>query len=76
MADEATHAAVTPRERSMLAALLEGESIRAAADSLGIREATARVHMRNLHAKTGTHTIGGLFAWCLDHASCCLAQNS
>jgi hypothetical protein len=45
---ESPHAHITRRERALLAALLNGRSVRAAADSMGIAASTARVHMRNL----------------------------
>lgn len=47
--------ALTPREVSVLLPMLEGKPIEAIADGLGIGLATARTHLNNLFAKTGTN---------------------
>jgi DNA-binding NarL/FixJ family response regulator len=46
-------AALTPREREVLAAVAQGLSNRAIGDLLGITERTARTHVSNLLAKLG-----------------------
>jgi DNA-binding CsgD family transcriptional regulator len=45
---------LTPAEGRLLARLLVGETLVEAAELLGIRESTARTHLSNLLAKTGT----------------------
>lgn len=46
---------LTPREVSVLLALAAGKTIDAVAEGLGIGAATARSHLNNLFAKTGTN---------------------
>lgn len=45
----------TPREVAVLMPLIEGKTIEAVADMLGISLATARTHLNRLFAKTGTN---------------------
>lgn len=52
----ATVKALTPRERSVLRLLGSGLDPARIASELGISVSTARVHVRNLHAKFGTHS--------------------
>lgn len=54
---------LTVREAEVLGALLKGIDIEGIADMLVISIATARTHIRNLHAKTDTHNLVQLLAW-------------
>jgi len=61
---EAGVAALTARERDVLACVAQGLSNRAIADELGIAERTARTHVSNILAKLGltSRTQAALFA--------------
>jgi DNA-binding NarL/FixJ family response regulator len=61
---EAGVAALTPRERDVLAGIARGLSNRAIAEELGMAERTARTHVSNILAKLGltSRTQAALFA--------------
>jgi DNA-binding NarL/FixJ family response regulator len=47
---------LTPRERTVLQGLVDGESTARLADRLAMREATVRTHVQNILAKLGVHS--------------------
>jgi DNA-binding NarL/FixJ family response regulator len=47
---------LTPREESVLAALIRGESTKAMAARMNVSPATARTHVQNVLSKLGVHT--------------------
>ena len=65
------HARFSPRQRAVLDIPLTGGSVKQVARELGMSENTACGHVRAIHTKTGTHSIGGLFAWAREHEQCC-----
>ncbi len=52
-------------EREVLRALILGGSVVAVAQNTGRNIATIRSHMKNLHAKTDTHSLVELVTWAL-----------
>lgn len=71
--ERAEHTRLTRSERQVLRALGAGEPHRQVADELGVELSTVRWHVRNLHAKTETHTPVALALWGLAHGECCAA---
>ncbi|GAB4334184.1 MAG: hypothetical protein Kow0010_21060 [Dehalococcoidia bacterium] len=43
---------------------------------LGLSWHTVRTHLRNMHQKTGTHSIQGLIGWTAQHARWCMDRVS
>ncbi|EJL51064.1 response regulator containing a CheY-like receiver domain and an HTH DNA-binding domain [Rhizobium sp. CF122] len=58
---------LTPRERDILSLLLAGKANKAIAEALGITQATAETHRKNLKKKLGIATTAGLIRYALDH---------
>jgi DNA-binding NarL/FixJ family response regulator len=58
---------ITPKEREVLAHLLEGRDTAALAEDLGISYATARTHIQNLLTKLGVHSKLELVALVVEH---------
>lgn len=58
---------LTPTERMIIAALIRAGSVRGASERGGRALATTRVHMKHIHRKTGTHSVGELIVWALRH---------
>jgi DNA-binding NarL/FixJ family response regulator len=52
---------LTPRQVAVLAAVVEGETFKAAADRCGIAVKTARVHLHHVYHKLGTRTKLGAY---------------
>ena len=69
--EDPPHATFSPRQRDVLELLLSGRAVKELARELGMSENTARGHVRMIHTKTGTHSLGGLFVWAREHATCC-----
>ena len=65
------HVHVTPRQRQVLARLLDGVTVQDVADTLQISVNTARMHIKNMHASTQTRTLHGLAIWAMRHGECC-----
>lgn len=59
--------ALTSRERDGLRVLVAGSGVKGIRDELVIAEATARTHIKNIHEKTGTHSLDQLVAWAHEH---------
>ncbi|WP_431323232.1 response regulator transcription factor [Rhizobium sp. YTU87027] len=57
---------LTPRERDILGLLLAGKANKAIAEALGISQATAETHRKNLKKKLGIATTAGLIRYALD----------
>lgn len=57
---QGAHAAITPRERDILARVATGATSREIAGALGISERTVEVHRRNLLKKLGVRRSAGL----------------
>lgn len=57
---QVAHAAITPRERDILARVATGATSREIAGALGISERTVEVHRRNLLKKLGVRRSAGL----------------
>ncbi len=62
---ESTSRLFTPAEREVLSALIRGGSVTAASQRTGRPISTTRVHMKHLHSKTETHSVGELIVWAL-----------
>jgi len=58
---------LTPRERDILGLLLAGKANKTIAEALGISQATAETHRKNLKKKLGIATTAGLIRYALDH---------
>ena len=58
---------LTPRERDILSLLLAGKANKEIAEALGITQATAETHRKNLKKKLGIATTAGLIRYALDH---------
>ncbi|KQT35283.1 hypothetical protein ASG29_04055 [Sphingomonas sp. Leaf412] len=58
---------LTPAESRLARHLLEGKSLQEAATSERIKYATARVHLRSIFSKTGTHRQGELILLLSEH---------
>jgi len=58
---------LTPRERDILSLLLAGKANKEIAEALGITQATAETHRKNLKKKLGIGTTAGLIRYALDH---------
>jgi FixJ family two-component response regulator len=56
----ARHDALTPREREVLALLLQGLRNKQSADRLGISEVTVKVHRHNVMEKMGATSLPAL----------------
>lgn len=69
MEGEASNGAdpLTPRERDILSLLLAGKANKEIAEALGITQATAETHRKNLKKKLGIATTAGLIRYALDH---------
>ncbi|MBB3396544.1 MULTISPECIES: response regulator transcription factor [unclassified Rhizobium] len=69
MEGEASNVAdpLTPRERDILSLLLAGKANKEIAEALGITQATAETHRKNLKKKLGIATTAGLIRYALDH---------
>jgi len=61
------NAGLTARERQVVRILADGDSVAEVADKLVMCIATARTHVKSIHYKTGTHTVGGLVPWAHTH---------
>jgi DNA-binding CsgD family transcriptional regulator len=59
---------LTPTEARVLDGLIRGGTVLMAAEGLRQNIQTTRVHVRNLHRKTGTHSIGELIVWGIANA--------
>ena len=57
---QGAYAAITPRERDILARVATGATSREIANALGISERTVEVHRRNLLKKLGVRRSAGL----------------
>lgn len=55
----------------MLAVLLVGSTVPDGARRLGLATSTVRMHVKNLHSKTGTNNLHSLAVWALLHHVCC-----
>lgn len=66
-----THIPVTERERDVLSVLLNGATVPDSARRLGLATSTVRMHVKNLHSKTGTNNLHSLAVWALVHHQCC-----
>ena len=66
-----THALLTKREADVVRVLFRGRSVTDAADELGLSIVTVRMHVRNMHLKTGTRNLHSLVLWVLVHHLCC-----
>ncbi|OWV92744.1 LuxR family transcriptional regulator [Rhizobium sp. R72] len=69
MEGQASNAAdpLTPRERDILGLLLAGKANKTIAETLGISQATAETHRKNLKKKLKIATTAGLIRYALDH---------
>jgi len=67
----ASHAAVTERERDVIGVLLVGSTVPESARRLGLATSTVRMHVKNLHSKSGTNNLHSLAIWALVHQECC-----
>ena len=67
----AAHAPVTERERDVLTVLLCGSTVPDGARRLGLATSTVRMHVKNLHSKSGTNNLHSLAVWALTHHPCC-----
>lgn len=67
----AGHAAITERERDVLGVLLVGSTVPEVARRLGLATSTVRMHVKNLHSKSGTNNLHSLAVWALVHHECC-----
>ena len=67
----ASHAQVTERERDVLGVLLSGSTVPDGARRLGLATSTVRMHVKNLHSKSGTNNLHSLAVWALTHHACC-----
>ncbi len=61
----AMHSRLTARETEVVNLILEGHSVRAVSQKLGISVETCRVHRRNIYEKLGVNSQAGLFNWYL-----------
>ena len=68
------HAELTPRERGVLAQLLHGLPVGDIASELKIAPSTVRMHIKRLHAKTGTTNLHSLALWGVAHTECCMQE--
>jgi DNA-binding CsgD family transcriptional regulator len=66
--------ALTQTEREVVRAILKHGSVKSAASNEGRNIQTARVHVRAIHEKTGTHTLVELAGWAGDHRPCCVDE--
>jgi len=57
----------TPTESEVLRALIRSGSVTAASRRTGRTLGTVRVHLKHIHGKTDTHTVGELIVWALQH---------
>lgn len=62
---------LTPRQVAVLAAVIEGETFKIAADRCGIKPKTARVHLHNVYLKLGTRTKLGCYKKVLELYQAC-----
>lgn len=69
-----THVSVTERERDVLFVLLGGSTVPDGARRLGLATSTVRMHVKNLHAKSGTNNLHSLAVWALIHYDCCWSR--
>ncbi len=53
---------LTPRERTVLELLADGETTASAATRLGVSEATVRTHVENMRSKLGVNTRAAIVA--------------
>jgi DNA-binding CsgD family transcriptional regulator len=58
---------LTPTERAIVTAVIRSGSVTRASLRAGRTLATTRVHMKHIHRKTGTHSVGELIVWALRH---------
>ncbi|MPZ99530.1 MAG: hypothetical protein GEU80_09400 [Dehalococcoidia bacterium] len=71
--DEPTaHLALTARQQAVACHLIQGLPVREIADRLTMATGTARMHIKHLHARTGTRTLHALALWCWSHRECCI----
>jgi DNA-binding NarL/FixJ family response regulator len=68
------HTAVTERERDVLSVLLCGSTVPDGARRLGLATSTVRMHVKNLHSKSGTNNLHSLAVWALTHYDCCWSR--
>lgn len=64
------HTSVTERERDVLSVLLNGSTVPDGARRLGLATSTVRMHVKNLHSKSGTNNLHSLAVWALIHYDC------
>lgn len=62
---------LTPRQIAVLAAVVEGETFRVAAERCGITIKTARVHLHHVYQKLNTHTKLGAYKKVLEIYQSC-----
>jgi DNA-binding CsgD family transcriptional regulator len=65
---------LTQTEREVVRAILKHGSVKSAASNEGRNIQTARVHVRAIHEKTGTHTLVELAGWAGEHLPCCVDE--
>jgi DNA-binding CsgD family transcriptional regulator len=66
---------LTPAERSVLAELCAGRTLREVAENLTLSYETVRTHVKHLHSKTQTHSLVALVASVWEHQGCCLSAD-
>lgn len=64
---ESNDSVLTHTEREVLMALIRSGSVTAASRRTGRTLGTVRVHLKHIHGKTNTHTVGELIVWALQH---------
>lgn len=69
---DTSHVRLTPMEQRVVAALLNGESVKEAARDLGTRVSTVRTHVKHVHQKSATHSLTAMILWAVDHRPCCV----
>ena len=64
---ESSSSDLTPTERAILLGLIRAGSVTGASKQAGRSVGTTRVHMKHIHRKTSTHSVGELIVWALRH---------